>query len=292
MPLLRINATARGLRMHGSPQSVKALLAQAALTQGPVVIMVHGYKYSPFVAGHCPHEKIFARAGWPAALGDTQGDTLFVAFGWHARGAFAGTHATACTQAEQLAQIVTALRPRGPVHIIAHSLGATLALAALPHLQKGDVGRVVLLSGAAHLELAHAALATPAGRYSDLFHVTSASNAVFDFIFERLMGGTGAIGRGLLHANAFTVQIDCPETLAHLAELGFPIAPPQRRICHWSSYTREGVMALNTALLRGALGRDALRFTRPPVNPLVLPTQSSIMAHIGFDNGHPHEHLH
>jgi pimeloyl-ACP methyl ester carboxylesterase len=292
MAMLRINATARGLRVHGSPQSVNATLAQAASGRGPVTIMVHGYKYSPFVAGHCPHQLIFHVDGWPSQLQSERDGGLCIALGWHARGGLVAAYDTALGQAAQLAKLIAGLRGRRPVHIIAHSLGATLTLAALPYLQAGDVDRIVLLSGAAHLGLANHALATPAGAGCEMFHVTSSSNALFDFVFERMIQGSGAIGRGLEHNNAMTLQIDCPDTLAQLATLGYPVAPAQRRICHWSCYTRAGVMALNAALLNGALDLDTLRQALPTV---LLPAQTdktNIMEGESFGEGPQHEQLH
>ncbi|WP_299415048.1 alpha/beta fold hydrolase [uncultured Sulfitobacter sp.] len=253
MPLLRINATVNGPALHASTRSIRNVLVQARNGRGVSVIMVHGYKYSPFVTGRCPHRQIFAAEEWPAALGLAQPDTLSLAFGWHARGGLAVACAAAYDAARDLAEVIAALRKRGPVQVIAHSLGATVALAALPYLQSGDVGRMVLLSGAAHIGLARHALATPAGRSCHLVHVTSHENALFDLVFERLVSGSGAIGRGIAMPNAHQVQIDCTTTLKCLATLGFPLAPPQRRICHWSSYTRHGVMAFNGALLTGQL---------------------------------------
>ncbi len=292
MPLLRINATARGLRMHGSPKSVTTALEGVGQGRGPVTIMVHGYKYSPFVQGRCPHARIFHAGAWPAQLHSAERGALTIAFGWHARGGLVRAYDTALGQARQLAQVVTALRGRGPVHIIAHSLGATLVLAALPYLRSGDVGRIVLLSGAAHLGLARHALATPAGATCEMFHVTGRSNALFDFAFERMIPGSGAIGRGLRHANALTLQIDCPVTLLQLEALGYPLAPAQRRICHWSCYTRAGVMTLNASLLDGALGMERLRAALAATPPLAPPLKTRIMGWHNRRKGPPHEHAH
>jgi hypothetical protein len=46
------------------------------------------------------------------------------------------------------------------------------------------------------------------------------------------------------------LQIDCPDTVDYLSALIFPLAAPERRICHWSSYTRPGVLRVYNALLR------------------------------------------
>lgn len=276
MPLVRINATGRGVALHGAAQSVSTTLEQARRGRGPVVIMVHGYKYSPALPARCPHARIFHTQGWPSGLGLGQGDTLGVAFGWHARGGLARAYATALEQARNLAQVIAALRGRRPVHIIAHSLGATLALAALPYLRAGDVGRIVLLSGAAHLGLARHALDTPAGHNSDLYHVTSGENALFDLGFERLVSGSGSIARGIMRPNALQLHIDCSDTLVRLADFGYPLGTPQRRICHWSSYTRAGVMAFNAALLRGEWSMDELK-SALPLQPAAPCTTSFIL---------------
>jgi hypothetical protein len=297
MPLLRINATTRGLRLHGQDrsfgQSVSATLAEAAHAGGPAVIMVHGYKYSPFVAGRCPHGRIFRADAWPKGLDLASNAGLGIAFGWHARGGLATAYDTAINQAAQMAQLVSALRCTWPVHIIAHSLGATLVLAALPYLRSGDVGRIVLLSGAAHTGLAHHALQSPAGQDCTLFHVTSGENLLFDLGFEHMIPGSGAIGRGLDSPRALRIPIDCAPTLAALAGLGFALAPPQRRVCHWSSYTRAGVMALNGALLSGALPLEHLRAALPVPCArrwtLALALKTRIMARAGRATAAPQD---
>lgn len=297
MPLLRINATGHGLSLHGSAQSANDALMQAGNGRGPTVVMVHGYKYSPLVPAHCPHARIFHPQGWPAALGVQQDDTLGIAFGWSGWCRLTSAYGTAIEQGRNLARVIAALRARGPVHLIAHSLGATLALAALPYLKGGDVGRIVLLSGAAHLGLAQHALDTPAGQSCALFHVTSRENALFDLAFEQIIQGTGAIGRGLDCPQAMRLAIDCPETLARLRGLGYPLAAPRRRICHWSSYTRPGVMALNAALLFGQLEMSDLRKALAPQTvmprrrlPLALTSKTRIMGGAQINKGPCHEH--
>ncbi|MEH6521062.1 alpha/beta hydrolase [Sulfitobacter sp.] len=297
MPLLRINASTKGLSLHGSAQPVSGALAQVAATQGPVVIMVHGYKYSPFIHKNCPHARIFALQGWPTPLGVHQSDVQGIAFGWHARGGLRQAYSTALDRARDLAQLISSFRGRRDVHLIAHSLGATLCLAALPYLRAGDVGRIVLLSGAAHLGLANHALNTPAGRSCEMFHVTSGENALFDHVFEQVVPDTGAIGRGLSCRHAMRIHIDCNRTLSKLSDLGYPLAPPQRRVCHWSSYTRPGVMLLNAALLNGTLPFCDLRSAIPPQpdlqnqpNPLVTSRKNRIMEWYTRGKGPHHEH--
>jgi pimeloyl-ACP methyl ester carboxylesterase len=137
---------------------------------------------------------------------------------------------------------------------VAHSLGAQAALAALGHLPAGSVDRLLLLTGASFSSFAEEMLATPAGRTAEVFNITSRENDFFDLAFERLVAaparGDRTIGAGIAAQNARTLQLDCDRTLAAFARKGFEIAPAQRRVSHWSAYTRPGVMALYAALLR------------------------------------------
>ena len=277
MPLLRVNAMAfgagvphcaesSGLQLHGSTRGPAGCLAGTSRTEEPTVIMVHGFKYAPYDPLHCPHRKIFAASGWPADLG--RHDGLTVAFGWHARSALRTAYSDALAQGAALARLISMLRvynPQKPVHIIAHSLGASVAMAALPHLRAGDVGRIVLLTGACHGDLAQTALATDAGCATQVLNVISRENDIFDFAFERLVPGSGAIGRGLGRDNVVDLQIDCDLTLPVLAQLGHFIGPAQRRVCHWSAYTRPGLMQLYATFLHqpGVLPVDMLHSVLP-----------------------------
>ncbi|MEM9638520.1 MAG: hypothetical protein AAGA94_12800, partial [Pseudomonadota bacterium] len=55
---------------------------------------------------------------------------------------------------------------------------------------------------------------------------------------------------GIDRQNVLNLQLDCPQTLSILDGLGLPVAAARRRVCHWSSYTRPGVMAFYAKLLR------------------------------------------
>ena len=144
--------------------------------------------------------------------------------------------------------------PARPVHILAHSLGVEVALEALHHLSPGQIDRIISMTGAVYGARAHAALATPAGAQTEFINITSRENDLFDFLFERVMtpsvSGDRSIGHGIRTANALTLQLDCPDTLRHLTRLGCPVALPDRRICHWSTYQRAGALPLYRALLR------------------------------------------
>jgi pimeloyl-ACP methyl ester carboxylesterase len=224
--------------------------------------MVHGYKYKPGSEHHCPHAKIFGDTAddWPAQLQfgtDTPDEGLGIALGWDARGTLRKVHRRATDTGKRLATIVKLLRrhtPHRPVHIVAHSLGAELALSALAHLPRGAVDRMVLLTGASYSRRASDMLQTPAGRSVEVLNITSRENDLFDAAFERLVPapapGDRAIGLGIDAGNVTNIQLDCAQTLLGFDRMGFKVAAPSRRICHWSAYTRPGVMAFYNAFLR------------------------------------------
>lgn len=285
MPVIRINAKGETARLHGSPAPVEAALARIGPTEGPAVVMIHGFKYQPGHQQHCPHRHILAlhpealpwsAPSWPRQLGFGTGlkaEGLAVAFGWEARGTLWAAQRRAVEAGRALAKVIAALRaqaPERPVHVIGHSLGTELALEALHHLPAGSVGRIISLTGACYQSRAQAALATEAGRGVEFVNITSRENDPFDFLFERLIAppqaGDRAIGHGLEAANAVTLQMDCAGTLAHLTGMGAAIGAPERRVCHWSSYTRPGALQFYKDLLRRPerLPLAALRLGVPP----------------------------
>jgi pimeloyl-ACP methyl ester carboxylesterase len=262
MPLLRLNATPAGLALHESASPALPRLAELGGTDGPAIIMVHGYKYAPGSAQHCPHRKIFGHGldGWPAQLGFAEGtvrEGLGIALGWPSRCRLALAQRRARALGLTLADIVEELRrqrPLRPVHVIAHSLGAEAAFAALPHLPAGSIDRMVLLTGACHAGRALRMLDTPAGRSVEVLNVTSRENDLFDAAYERMIRpeilGDRAIGHGIAAPNVVNLELDCPRSLEWLRAIGFDVADPERRICHWSAYRRTGVMPLYSEFLR------------------------------------------
>lgn len=269
MPILRLNAGEDGLRVHGSPAPAMATLRRAAAGNGPVVVMVHGFKYDPDHAPCSPHSTIFALKTrpdrtddvlWPRHLGFGTGSNdegLAIAFGWRARGNIWRALRTSRLAGQHLAHVISEIRaiaPNRPVHIITHSMGSEVAFEALEHLPANSVARLVALTGASYAERAKAAMHSPAGRTCALFNITTRENDLFDFGFERLIApphrADRAMGNGVGVENAVTIQIDCPETLSVLKSFGGQIAGPSRRICHWSGYTRPGAMTFYARLMR------------------------------------------
>ncbi|MEO1138799.1 MAG: alpha/beta hydrolase [Pseudomonadota bacterium] len=285
MPLLQINAGPDGPRLHGAAQALLPTLRTALRVPGPIIVMIHGYKFAPGHAQSCPHQLILSlrprRAtwkvkSWPRALGFGVGNCkegLAIAFGWSAR----GTIWQAYQQAEMaglclsdLIAMIQQIAPHKPVHMVAHSLGARVALGALPHVKPGSVGRSILLNGAEFGACARMAVDSPAGRLAEVINVTTRENDVFDFLLERLIRAPETGDRSLaqtlpVRANTLTVQLDHPGTIAMLSDLGFSIAPGRARVCHWSTYLRDGLFEFYSSLLRCPDGHSiaALRAKLP-----------------------------
>ncbi|MBR9842687.1 MAG: alpha/beta hydrolase [Rhodobacteraceae bacterium] len=269
MPLIRINAQGPRPVLHGGPHPLTPALDRALTAPGPIIIMVHGYKFLPGDPRHCPHTHIFSTGeshdcpkalSWPRHLGfgrSTPGEGLAIAFGWSARGRLRDARAGAETAARALAVLVDTLHhlaPDRPVHLIAHSLGAHLVLATMQHISRGSLGRVILLNGATYQSHAETALASPGGQGAELFNIVSRENAPYDFLYEKALPpatrGDRALGRGFTARNALTLRLDDPHTLATLADMGHAIAPRRHTHCHWSTYLRPGVFPFYNALIR------------------------------------------
>ncbi|REC57563.1 alpha/beta fold hydrolase [Rhodosalinus sediminis] len=271
MTLIRVDAVEDRPQLHGLGEAPGALLAEAVRgTRGPVVVMIHGYKFVPGHPVRCPHRHILGlearrdcwkAVSWPRALGfagASAEEGLGLAFGWHARGTLWEAWRRAEAAGVALAQVVEVLRaaaPVRPVHVVAHSLGARVALAAMTRAAEGAFGRVLLLAGAEFAGAAEAALAAPGGRGAELVNVASRENLPFDLMLEALIAparpGDVTLGRGLAPGpRRATLRLDDARTLAALAGRGFRVAPPARRICHWSAYLRPGALDLYRALLR------------------------------------------
>ena len=270
MPLIQVTAGPSGPRLHGSSGPLDPTLEQALATSGPVIVMIHGFKFAPGHASGCPHRHILSlnptrdcwkALSWPRALGfgtGFVGEGLGIAFGWPARGTIWQAYRRAEIAAQALAELIRRIRhiaPGKPVNLLAHSLGGRVALSALHNVSQGDVSRAILLNPAEFGGRARDALATPAGRTAEVINITSRENDLFDFLLECLIApperGDGTLAQTMpRQPNTLTVQLDHRDTLTALNECGFPIAPPGGRICHWSAYLRPGVFSLYRALVR------------------------------------------
>ena len=275
--VLRVDVGRAGLRVDRAALAA----ALAALPAGaPVVVMIHGYRFAPGAAGgNCPHTHIFSMQppvqdwtaiSWPRHLGLSGGRALAIGFGWPARGRFRG----ACVRARvagralaELAALVQSLDPGRAFDVVGHSLGARVALAALPYASPGALRRLILLAAAETRRPAMRAMASAAGRSVQVVNVTTRENDLFDFLFEWLAGAglDTAIGQGLREtpANWLDLQLDQPASLAALARLGHALPEAPARISHWSPYLRPGALGLYRAILDGSLPLGVLRNALP-----------------------------
>lgn len=278
---IRADAEAGGLRLD---RDRLALKLAALPPEAPVVVMIHGWRYAPGFARDCPHGSILSldppaadrrAVSWPRHLGLDGRSALGIALGWNAKCDPWRAHQRAADCGPVLAEIARTVHDLSgrPIQVIAHSMGARLALAALPLTQPGRIRRMILLAAAETRARADLALDTPAGRAVEVVNVTTRENDIFDACFEWGIhfGLRTSVGQGLGRAcgNWRDLWIDQPATLQALAALGHPLFDPPRRICHWSPYLRPGTIALYRALIDGRLparelpaGRPARRWSR------------------------------
>ncbi|MEM8633175.1 MAG: alpha/beta hydrolase [Pseudomonadota bacterium] len=274
MPLLHVSASGRLPVAHGASEDLTARLEReldSLPPDAPVIILIHGYKYSPNSTRGNPHKTLLAMdpeapgvgrvVSWPRHLGfgrGVPGEGLCISFGWHAQGWLRQVFNDAPNAGRALAHLVRLVHSisRRRVHILAHSMGARVALSALPHLPAGALGRAVLLSAAEFQTGAAEALACPAAAVAEFINVTSRENDLFDFLLECgvRMPGAKTLGQGLPEAgsNWVDIQLDDGPALDGLNALGFRIAPAQQIVCHWSTYMRPGAFGFYGAVMREA----------------------------------------
>lgn len=236
--------------------------------RAPVVVMIHGWRYAPGLASDCPHGSILSldppahdrrAVSWPRHLGLDGKSGLGIALGWNAKCDPWRAHSRAQRTGAALAEIARTVHSqigRG-VEVFAHSMGARVALSALPLVEHGQITRLILLAPAETRGRALAALRSPAGQAVEVINVTTRENDLFDAFFEWgiHLGLRTSIGQGLgvRRANWHDLWIDQPATLQALAGLGHPLFDPPKRICHWSPYLRPGTIALYRAVITGRL---------------------------------------
>lgn len=266
----------------------------------PVVVMVHGYKYSPLAPETDPHRQIYALRprtdcwkvrSWPRGLGFSgagEAEGLCIGFGWHATAprlasGLAEAHrrgADAAVALTELLVLIDDLSPGRAVDIFAHSLGGRVALAALAGAPVPLRGRAVLMGTADYRSSAEAALANPSARGVEFYNVTSRENDLYDVFFRSIVPprirGDRVLGAGLPGAPPRWVdlRIDDPATLAALGARGLRVAPRRARArpCHWSFYRRPGIWGLYRAILRqrGGWSATALNRLLPDAEPAAM----------------------
>jgi pimeloyl-ACP methyl ester carboxylesterase len=267
MALLSVNA-AGGEQGHEPAEAGTLDAALDLLPEGrPVIVLIHGFRFSPYAPGTDPHGHIFSfeptrecwkAISWPRHLHlDRPGAGLGIGFGWPANGALPRVSARAHDAGACLSRMlrkIRACRPDAPLQIMAHSLGARVALTALCAAPERAVQRMILLSGAEYRSAARKALTTPAAAGCEVLNVTSGENALFDLMF-RLAVPAGSLSdkplsAGLPELARWTdLRIDRAVERNALAALGHRIRPPATRICHWSGYMRPGIFGVYRRML-------------------------------------------
>jgi hypothetical protein len=295
----------------GGPGRLEPALrrALAALPQtAPVVVLVHGYRWDPALPQHDPHRSLFAPRlrgvrcdrlrSWPEGLGLAgRGTGLAIGFGWPAisphlpslwrRGCtgFRDVYERAETAGAALACLIAMIDRIAPgrrVDVLAHSLGARVALAALPRLERAPA-RIILLGAAEFVSITRERLAAGPAPGPAIYNVTARANDLYDRLFEFFAPaprpGDFALGAGLPDPPPrwIDIQIDHPEALAWMNARGIPLQPPAARNCHWSFYTQPGAFALYRAILRRRPGWDVASLRAQPALSLHAPRWSRLL---------------
>ncbi|MEM9247064.1 MAG: hypothetical protein AAGB05_00055 [Pseudomonadota bacterium] len=216
---------------------------------------------------------------WPRKLGLGQNgadEPVVIALGWNARGTLWQAYRRAAETGGGLAQLVDILngiRPGIAVQILAHSLGARVALSTLPHLEPGQVRRIILLAAAELRSRAAACLECRGGRGVEVLNVRSGENAFFDRMMEWLVAphasGDRSLAQGLARPSArwIDLTVDDASTRAALLALGYTIPAPDRQVCHWSVYLRSGLFDVYRAVFAQELTFYSLALHLPRAAP-------------------------
>ncbi|MEM1314675.1 MAG: hypothetical protein AAGI51_08985 [Pseudomonadota bacterium] len=284
----RVQARADAVARTGAPEALRRALDRAA-PGARATVLIHGYKYRPGDPARDPHRLLFGAgpegaprcADWAEGLGG-----LVVGFGWDAwaphlpslaregRNGFAAVYARAGAAGETLRGLLEEMRARRPdlrVDMLAHSLGARVALGAA---RAENAGRMILLGAAEDAEAALDALPAAGRGGTEVFHVAARHNDLFDAMFEAAAPRRGgraprALGRAGLPAarpDWIDLQLDHPGLAAWLARRGAPLTPRSPAVCHWSFYARPGALGLYRRILeeREAWSIRALRAAGAP----------------------------
>ncbi len=292
MAYLGTTATEDGLTPLDDGRDLETALRarlEALPAAAPILILIHGYKFDPTRAVSNPHGSLFSFSAdtgnrkvrsWPTGLGFGSSDPetgLCIGFAWPAsashlgsllrrgRTGFAEVYDRAPAYGARLAELIALIQtiaPGRPVDLLAHSLGARVALAALPCLDTPP-DKMILLGAAEFDSRALDFLAAGRSpRAPHVFNVTARANDVYDAMFETFAPRQSwrdrpvGLGLGAQSPCWLDLQIDRADVAAWARQRGIPLTPWDARLCHWSFYTRRGAFDLYQAILRRRPGWD------------------------------------
>lgn len=245
----------------------------------PIAILIHGYKYDPAAPNRNPHQHIFSASpkahkrvrSWPKGLGfssDTTQDGLCIGFAWsaynpsintlisHRKNSFLHSYDQAAYVATILAQLlvdIEQIAPNRKIDLVSHSLGARVTLLGIDQANSSNIGKVILMGAAEYKSVAQS---SAMNSDAEFYNLTSRENDIFDFLFETFAKSSNkndrALGNGLDQAlsNWVDIQIDRKEVIQYFISRGIVITDQPKRLCHWSFYTRSGMMDLYHNILR------------------------------------------
>ena len=300
MAYLGITASDDGLSVAGGGNDVASHLADLlpdVPAEAPIVVMIHGYRFHPGITEVDPHRLLFShrpdRTGWkirswPGGLGFDEhdcGSGLAIGFAWPARErhlpsllrqrctGFAHVYERAALFGRHLADLITTVQrlvPGRRIDIIAHSLGARVALCSLRYLETAPQ-RMILL-GAAEFNSTAREHIEAGGRAGtpQVYNITARANDFYDLMFEtfapRRRWSDRAVGLGPVSdlPHWLDIQIDRTDVTAWINAQGVRLRPSEVRFCHWSFYTRAGAFDLYQAILRRRPGWDITTLRAAP----------------------------
>ncbi|MEM7496880.1 MAG: hypothetical protein AAF371_02665 [Pseudomonadota bacterium] len=186
-------------------------------------------------------------------------------------------------------------RPDAMPDVLAHSLGARVALGALRAQPQLALGRLVLLGAAEYAGIALEALTTQtaAGGTANVYHVFSRANDIFDGIFgllaprpslpgDRPLGlaglGFGA-GRasGALAERWIDLELDGGAAARAFAARGLACERAHETVSHWHFYTDPGAMAAWRAILERRPGWEIAELRRAGLGRTPTPRWSRLL---------------
>lgn len=276
MAFIRVNSTNGHLFNPGNPNlcfedRLRKTLQKTPSTT-PIILFVHGYRYSPLIKETDPQSSLYAQGAgracwkvksWPHHLGLFDSDRPYaigLAYGWDAAPRYKlpifnlrDIYMRAYEEAQHLATVlhlIKQINPTRKIDFFAHSMGARVVLQAIHMAPDSNLGRVILLGGTEYSDTAYEVLKTPAAQSAEFYNITARQNILYDVLFAYLGpwvgNGEKLLGAGLQSApsNWIDIRLDCPQTMERLQHIGVNLAKPDLGFCHWTFYIRDGVFDL------------------------------------------------